>query len=336
MRFTRNALTASAAIAATICMASTARAQDAEVNQDFTPGTRVIWTTDFANDPVGDFPRKIELKQGNFETASWNGKKWLRTTSGGTIAIPLPENLPQRSTVEFDYTGGAGWSMNVHLGDPDAGTYGMLDFSTSGDAGIEGGDGGGNASSNIGDLTGQVIHCQIMVDGDYAKVYINGKRTAQVPKALLGRGNKIYFTFVADADTPAYISNIRIAEGGKDMYQAIETEGRFTTRGILFDTNSDAIKAESAPALKEIGDMLRQHSDLQIEIDGHTDNVGVAAANQTLSEKRAAAVKTYLVSNYQIDASRLSSKGFGASKPVASNATPEGKAQNRRVELVKM
>ncbi len=91
-----------------------------------------------------------------------------------------------------------------------------------------------------------------------------------------------------------------------------------------------------SPVLKEIGDMLKQHSDLKIEIVGHTDNVGGAASNQTLSEKRAAAVKEYLVKNYQIDASRLASKGFGASKPVASNDTPDGRQANRRVELVKM
>ena len=82
--------------------------------------------------------------------------------------------------------------------------------------------------------------------------------------------------------------------------------------------------------------MLQQHADLRIEIDGHTHNVGAAAANQTLSDKRAAAVKQYLVKNFQIDGSRLSSKGFGSSRPVASNETADGRQQNRRVELVKM
>ena len=150
------------------------------------------------------------------------------------------------------------------------------------------------------------------------------------------RSNKLIFSFTADADTPAYISNIRIAAGGKNMYEALATEGRFTTRGILFDTGSDDIKAESSPALTEIGQMLQQHADLRIEIDGHTDNVGATAANQALSDKRAAAVKQYLVKNFQIDASRLSSKGFGSSRPVASNDTADGRQQNRRVELVKM
>ena len=339
MRFVRLALLPSALFFVYLATSITAGAQDSTVNvgQDFTPGTRVIWTTDFATDPIGDFPRRIELGQGNFETAGWNGKRWVRTTSGGVIVVPLPEILPQRATVEFDYAGGTGWSMEVQLKDPNSdGGLGRLQFSTSGDAGILGGTGGADASSSVGDFTGQVIHCQIMVDGDYAKIYINGKRAAQVPKANLGRSNKIYFSFTADADTPAYISNIRVAAGGKNMYEALATEGRFTTRGILFDTGSDDIKPESSPALTEIGQMLQQHADLRIEIDGHTDNVGAAAANQTLSDKRAAAVKEYLVKNFRIDASRLSSKGFGSSRPVASNETADGRQQNRRVELVKM
>lgn len=81
--------------------------------------------------------------------------------------------------------------------------------------------------------------------------------------------------------------------------------------------------------------MLKDHADLSLTIEGHTDNTGAPEANQSLSEKRAAAVKAYLVSTFGIADSRLEAKGFGASKPAASNDTPEGRQQNRRVELVK-
>lgn len=81
--------------------------------------------------------------------------------------------------------------------------------------------------------------------------------------------------------------------------------------------------------------MLKAHPDLTLLIEGHTDNVGSADSNQTLSEKRAAAVRQYLIDTYGIDAARLTSQGFGASRPAASNDTPEGRQQNRRVELVK-
>jgi outer membrane protein OmpA-like peptidoglycan-associated protein len=87
--------------------------------------------------------------------------------------------------------------------------------------------------------------------------------------------------------------------------------------------------------LKEIGEMLQQHADLKLTIEGHTDNTGTAAGNQALSEKRAASVREYLIDNYQVDAARLKSAGFGATKPVSPNDTPEGRQNNRRVELVK-
>ena len=88
--------------------------------------------------------------------------------------------------------------------------------------------------------------------------------------------------------------------------------------------------------LKQIGDMLAQHGEMKLAIEGHTDNVGAAAANQSLSEKRAAAVKAYLVQTFRIDAARLTAQGFGASKPVTPNADEAGRQKNRRVELVKM
>ena len=81
--------------------------------------------------------------------------------------------------------------------------------------------------------------------------------------------------------------------------------------------------------------MLTEHPDLKLSIEGHTDNVGAAAANQALSEKRAEAVRQALITVYKVDAARLTSAGLGASKPAMPNETPEGRQANRRVELVR-
>ena len=81
--------------------------------------------------------------------------------------------------------------------------------------------------------------------------------------------------------------------------------------------------------------MLQEHPELKLAIEGHTDATGQAAANQTLSERRAAAVREALVAQFAIDGARLTSKGLGQSKPVGPNTTPEGRQQNRRVELVR-
>ena len=112
-------------------------------------------------------------------------------------------------------------------------------------------------------------------------------------------------------------------------------KGRASTNAILFDVNKDIIKPFSYEVIGEIGEALQQNSQLKILIVGHTDSDGDAAANQALSEKRALAVKNYLVSHYQIAASRIQTEGKGESLPVASNTTADGKAQNRRVEFVK-
>ena len=85
-----------------------------------------------------------------------------------------------------------------------------------------------------------------------------------------------------------------------------------------------------------IGDMLKEHADLKLTVEGHTDNTGNPAGNQTLSEKRAQAIVAHLSSAYSIAAARLQGKGMGASKPAKPNDTSEGRQQNRRVELVKM
>jgi outer membrane protein OmpA-like peptidoglycan-associated protein len=180
------------------------------------------------------------------------------------------------------------------------------------------------------------VKIRIAVDGDYLKLYVDEQRVLNVPNAKLGRTKQILFDLNGwSAKEPRMIANLRIAAGGRPMYDALMNDGRVATQGILFDTGSDRIRPESTPTLKEMVGMLKEHADLKLAIEGHTDNVGDAAANQGLSEKRAAAVKAYLVEQ-GIPEARLKSAGFGASKPVASNDTAEGKQQNRRVELVKM
>jgi outer membrane protein OmpA-like peptidoglycan-associated protein len=104
---------------------------------------------------------------------------------------------------------------------------------------------------------------------------------------------------------------------------------------IYFSFNSDQIREESEPALKEIADVLRRHADWHLQVNGHTDGIGSDQYNLDLSKKRAAAVKDALVKRYAIDPARLTTQGFGKSQPKDTNDTLEGRARNRRVELVR-
>ena len=169
------------------------------------------------------------------------------------------------------------------------------------------------------------------------KVFIGEKRVANVPNAVFPRSDTLFIAVSwASEASPILIGPVRIAGGGRDLYDRLAKDGRAATQGILFASGSARIRPESTPTLEEIGKMLEEHPGLRIAIEGHTDSDGEDAFNQELSESRAAAVKSYLVDRHGIDASRLESAGFGESRPVADNADPEGKQQNRRVELVRL
>ncbi len=120
----------------------------------------------------------------------------------------------------------------------------------------------------------------------------------------------------------------------KDLAKRIAAEGHAAVHQILFDTDSDVIKVESKPAIDEIARLLQDNLELGIILVGHTDNQGPLSYNLDLSKRRAAAVKAALIQEYGIAPERLDSAGVGFLAPIASNRTEEGKARNRRVELV--
>lgn len=309
--------------------------EGAWVNYDFKPGDRPVFVEDFSKDEVGDFPRRFELRVGNMEVAEWQGARYLRvTTWPGKFAIVLPEQLPERFTIEFDATPSYNNNWMIFRFAPDAAQdVRFRNYNDKGNAGVFGGTQQASGMTQA-PVTG-LYRGRIMADGRYVKVYINDTRLGNVPNADIGRSKVIEVEVAGDPSEAVFFGNVSIMAGGKKLYDALTEKGRVATQGIYFDSGSDRIRPESSPTLKEIGAMLKEHPDLKLTIEGHTDNVGSAQANGDLSHKRAAAVKAVLVSTYGIEAARLSSTGFGDKKPVAANTTAEGRQQNRRVELVK-
>jgi OmpA-OmpF porin, OOP family len=118
------------------------------------------------------------------------------------------------------------------------------------------------------------------------------------------------------------------------MESAIDKSGRVAVYGINFETGKAAILPDSEAVLAQVLKIFEDRPALKVSIEGHTDNVGTRAANQVLSQKRAGAVVGWLIA-HGIDASQLTAQGFADTKPLADNGTEDGRARNRRVELVK-
>jgi OmpA-OmpF porin, OOP family len=118
-----------------------------------------------------------------------------------------------------------------------------------------------------------------------------------------------------------------------DMLKALTAEGHVALY-LNFDTGKALIKPESYPIIEQIAAMMKNSPDLNLSVEGHTDTIGDPQENQTLSEERARAVVS-AIAQKGVDASRLTAVGFGQNKPVADNTSEEGRAKNRRVELVK-
>jgi OOP family OmpA-OmpF porin len=189
-----------------------------------------------------------------------------------------------------------------------------------------------NAVKNMG---GTVVFEGVCSGADCAE---NCGYQMMIGKVIKG-GNEMWVEVVPFNDGGDYYLTLVVKEAMKqdvtasDMFTALNKDGRIALY-INFDTGKSTIKPESRPIIEQIIQMLKANPDLMISIEGHTDNVGNPKSNMTLSNDRAKSVMAEIVAQ-GIDIKRLSAVGFGQDKPVADNSTEQGKAQNRRVELVK-
>lgn len=163
--------------------------------------------------------------------------------------------------------------------------------------------------------------------------WVNGKivKDGHEAWAQAEKGNgKIWLRIIEKREMAQYIEADAAA-----MYDSLKTTGHVALYGIHFDTNKAEVKPESQPALEQIAKLLSQNPGLNLKVVGHTDMTGSMDANMKLSQARGEAVVKVLVAQYGVAPARLQGFGVGPLAPVASNDTDEGRAKNRRVELVK-
>jgi len=346
---TAKASQSAATEASTTSTASTAPTSRKEwANYDFVPGARTIFFTDFAEDQVGNFPKRLTFKTGQMEVVELDGgQRALKASSPSELVIPLPEALPQKFTVELDVInrnsrGVAANTFEITGGGAlNDGKYTEIGWGHNGFSVSGGGVQAMDVMAKEADKERYVGHpasFRILGDGQALKLYADEKRIANIPNGGFQRGRTLvlYLQGRDDEKEAVYVTRIRVAESNRDIYDELSEKGRWSTQGILFESGKSDLKPESTPTLKSIAAALKAHPDLKVEIGGHTDNVGSAASNMTLSQARADAVKAALTSDYGVSADQMTAKGFGDTKPVTKNTTPEGRANNRRVEIVKL
>lgn len=336
---------------------------------DFVPGGNVLVFEDFSQDAPGDFPAKWNTNaSGEIVTADGRSGNWLRLNNTGVYMPEYIKNLPENFTLEFDllcnpdfrYAASPLYFAIASLPTPkdyvvwQEGWGGRKGFLTwvlptsptgkSGKAGYRyyndnGEDGGERETSHFFAPEKNKVRVSISRQKSRVRVYLDEEKIVDLAKALNpGDYNALVFALNTQKTAPDQylLSNIRLAVGAPDTRNKLLAEGKFVTTGILFDIASDRILPASYGVLKEIATALQSQPSVKVRIAGHTDSDGDAAANKSLSEQRAGAVKKALEKEFGIAPDRLQTAGKGEDEPVGDNKTTAGKAQNRRVEFVKL
>jgi outer membrane protein OmpA-like peptidoglycan-associated protein len=328
-------------------------------NYDFVPGDKVLFEDDWHDDEVGEFPAHWKLVNGEFLVNKFEGANVLvakerSDPDGGSATwgimprMKTDDYLPKEFTVElevyaFPKKKHEGWDddINSHSvaiellkanNDDYPSGQTTLNFFREGTASTYGFP---NEFNKSGLESGQTHLLCLSYKNNQLKIYLNGKRLFSVPDVGIEPARVRLVVPNNGPDEPLIIKHIRIAEGGNmNLIKKLTTENKFIARGIAFDFNKATIRPESMGELNRIISFMNEDKNVQFEIGGHTDSDGDDTYNLKLSQQRADAVKAKLV-ELGISAARLTTKGYGETKPISDNSSPEGKANNRRVEFVK-
>lgn len=330
---------------------------------DFVPGAKVLFEDRFEKDAEGDFPAQWNTNgSGRISTIDGKDGKWLEVAHGSVVHPVLNKPLPENCTIEFDLflmKQGERRTPFIQFGFTpvknilrenlfylDKFYTTIWHYSDNDEKLIEYGFKDPTGTKNdfpIVSYSNKVLHVSIAVNKARVRIYLDKTKIIDLPTALTPNlRNNFYISngsVIPASEIGLFVSNMRIASGDVDarslLVKDLLEKGKASTSEILFDVNKDIIKKESFAIINQIGDALKANASLKIKIVGHTDADGKPADNLSLSKRRAEAVSSYLINNFGIDETRITTDGKGATVPVADNKTPEGKAKNRRVEFIK-
>jgi outer membrane protein OmpA-like peptidoglycan-associated protein len=312
------------------------------VKADFIPGDKTLFFDDFSDMAGDDPPPHWKVRGASAALKVGGGIRQLTVTRDRGRLTPNLTGIPKNFTLEVEYKFEnpgdlrSNWyfypkgsdSEELRLWTQSHGSSLVLTVKTKSEE---------LASVEPVVNFDQPVRLALWVQNGRLRVYVNDDRVVDVNQVNLPALDRAEMEVELYGDDTSAIGyrTVRFAESTPDFSQAISSTGRYVTYGIHFDTDSDRIKPESAAVVKSIARGLETNPALKLRIEGHTDSTGSADHNMDLSKRRADAVKAVLVSQFSADPLRLTTAGMGATKPVDTNDTPQGRSLNRRVELVR-
>lgn len=342
---------------------------------DFIAGDKIVALEDFSQDAVGDFPAKWNTNSsGEIVTLDGTEGKWLMLGPEGVFYPEFIEKLPENFTLEFnlasttefsfysgfmrlvfaettnpakdfvkwnrfDHEKAKGLEVGLHPQGADA-SQGMTFFNTFTDTPSESLMKNEKSFPAFHAPNHNVVKVSVWRQKTRLRLYVDDYKVWDLPRAFNAQANYNLLAFsnggYHDPQDKYFISDVRLAAGLPDTRNKLITEGKFSTTGILFDINSAIIKPASYGVLKELSAVLIENPALKVKIIGHTDSDGADGENLSLSKRRSEAVKAALTQEFGIDKLRMETDGKGETDPVAPNSTAEGKANNRRVEFIRL
>lgn len=309
---------------------------------NFVPGDIVIFEDNQENEENGEFPSKWDLKSGNVEIARYGSGNVINfpDVNWGRIVPLMTEKgdyLPEKFTLEFDayfseFCTKYWVSFYDMVNQKSVSGFPELNISPTG---ISAGQYGTTKITTDKSEYPFWKHIAVSFNIRSLKVFYGETRTTNIPNLQANPTGITISGSQCHGDHQAMIKNIRIATGQLKLYDRVLTDGRFYTNGIRFDVGKSSIRPESMGVINEVHNMMAEHPELKFSVIGHTDSDGDDASNMKLSEERATAVVNQLIT-MGIETGRFEARGMGESQPIDTNSTPEGKANNRRVEFIKI
>jgi OmpA-OmpF porin, OOP family len=329
-----------AAAAQAAPQAGSAQPEMTTLKSTFVPGEKTIFYDDFTDMGAGDAPPHFKVRGAAPELQEGGGIRQLAVKVSGSL-YPNLTSLPKNFTyeVEFKAEGMRRMIMNLILYSANRDKFILSTITSPTDivavASVR------NPFAELGRIRfpinwNEPTKIAVWIQNGRMRAFYNGEKRLDFNQVDLPPIDKVeMLTDVTGPNQTLGYRTVRFAESTPDFSQVISSAGRYVSHGILFDTGSDRLKPESAPVIQAIAKGIETNPSLKLLIEGHTDSVGNAAQNLDLSKRRAEAVKAVLVEQFKVDAARLTTAGLGATKPMDSNDTPQGRSQNRRVEFVK-